>query len=224
MQEGEDPKKFQDKIANHCMLVLKNNQIPKGLIPLERLFDQDDIPLKSTLRPHPEEVEDCNIGTKEDPKLVKISKYLPTQMKNKYVKLLKKYKDVFAWSYDDLKTYDTSVIEHKIPLKHGIKPFRKKLRQINPILLPVIEREFKKLLDAKIIVPLRYSEWVENLVPVRKKNGEIRLCVDFRNLNQSSLKDNYPLPKMDHVLEKVVGANRMSMIDGFFWIQSNCCP
>jgi hypothetical protein len=56
---------------------------------------------------------------------------------------------------------------------------------------------------------------VENLVPVRKKSGEIRLCVDFKNLNKSSLKDNYPLPKMDHVLEKVVGENRMSMIDGF---------
>jgi hypothetical protein len=39
--------------------------------------------------------------------------------------------------------------------------------------------------------------------------------VDFRNLNRSSLKDNYPLPKMDHVLEKVVGASQMSMIDGF---------
>jgi hypothetical protein len=57
--------------------------------------------------------------------------------------------------------------------------------------------------------------WVANLVPIRNKNGEIRLCVDFRNLNQSSLKDNYPLPKMDHVLEKVEGANIISMIDGF---------
>jgi hypothetical protein len=64
-------------------------------------------------------------------------------------------------------------------LKPGVKPFRQKLRQINPILLPVIEKEVKKLLDAKIIVPLRYSDWVANLVPVRKKNGEIRLCVDF---------------------------------------------
>jgi hypothetical protein len=53
------------------------------------------------------------------------------------------------------------------------------------------------------------------LVPVRKKSGEIRLCVDFRNLKRSSLKDNYPLPKMDHVLEKLVGANKMSIIDGF---------
>jgi hypothetical protein len=100
-------------------------------------------------------------------------------------------------------------------LKPRVKPFRQKLRQFNPILLPVIEKEVKKLLDEKIIVPLRYSNWVENLVPVRKKNGEIRLCVDFWNLNRSSLKDNYPLPKMDHVLEKVVGENRMSMIDGF---------
>lgn len=97
-----------------------------------------------------------------------------------------------------------------------VKPFIQKLRQINPILLPMDEKEVKKILDAKIIVPLRYSDWVANLVPVRNKSGEIRPCVDFRNLNKSSLKDNYPLPKVDNVLEKVVGANRMSMIDGFF--------
>jgi hypothetical protein len=215
MQEGEDVKEFHDKIANDRMLILKNNQIPKGLISLERLFNKDDIPSKSTLQPQPEEVEDCNIGTVNNPKNVKLSKFLSIENKNKYTELLKRYKDVFAWSYEDLKTYDTSVIEHKIPLKPGVKPFKQKLRQFNPILLPVIEKEVKKLLDAKIIVPLRYSDWVANLVPVRKKNGEIRLCVDFRNLNKSSLKDNYPLPKMDHVLEKVVGATRMSMIDGF---------
>jgi hypothetical protein len=79
----------------------------------------------------------------------------------------------------------------------------------------VIEREVKKLLDVNIIIPLRYSECVENLVPVRNKNGEIRLYVDFRNLNQSSLKYKYPLLKMDHVLEKLVGDNIISMIDGF---------
>ena len=50
---------------------------------------------------------------------------------------------------------------------------------------------------------------------VRKKNGEIRLCVDFRNLNRASLKDNYPLPKMDHALQKVTRSFRMSMLDGF---------
>ena len=52
-------------------------------------------------------------------------------------------------------------------------------------------------------------------MPIRKKSGEIRLCVDFRNLNQVSLKDNYPLPKMDHILQRVVGAQRICMLDGF---------
>jgi hypothetical protein len=83
------------------------------------------------------------------------------------------------------------------------------------MLLPIMEKEVKKILDAKIIIPLRHSEWVANLVPVRKKNGEIRLCVDFRNLNRSSKKDNYPLPKMEHILQRVTGSSRMSMIDGF---------
>jgi hypothetical protein len=106
-------------------------------------------------------------------------------------------------------------MEHKIPLKEEAKPFRQKLRQINPMLLHIMEREVKKLLDAQIIIPLRFSEWMDNLVPVKKKNGEIRLCVDFRNLNRNSKKDNYPLPNMEHILQKVIGSSRMSMIDGF---------
>ena len=53
------------------------------------------------------------------------------------------------------------------------------------------------------------------MVPVRKNNGEIRLCVDFHNLNIASLKDNYPVPEMDHILQKVVGSSCMSMMDSF---------
>ena len=50
---------------------------------------------------------------------------------------------------------------------------------------------------------------------VRKKSGEIRLCVDFRNLNKCSKTDNYPLPKMEHLLQKVSGAKVKSFLDGF---------
>lgn len=64
-------------------------------------------------------------------------------------------------------------------------------------------------------MPLRFLDWVANLVPVRKKNGKIRLCVDFKNLNRCSLKDTYPLSKINHILENVVGAKMISMIDGF---------
>jgi len=79
----------------------------------------------------------------------------------------------------------------------------------------LIEKEIKKLLAAKIIVPLRYSKWVANLVVVRKKSGEIWLCVNFRNLNRCSKKDNYPLAKMEHLLQKVSKTRVMSFLDGF---------
>ena len=72
-----------------------------------------------------------------------------------------------------------------------------------------------KLRDARIIKPIRHSSWVSNLVPIRKKNGDIRLCVDFRNLNLSSLKDNYCLPIMEAMLQRVTGSELMSMMDGF---------
>lgn len=71
------------------------------------------------------------------------------------------------------------------------------------------------LLDAKIILPLRYGYWLANLVPARKDNGEIRSCADFRNLNKSSQKDNYPLPKRDQLFKKISGAHLISMLDGF---------
>jgi len=128
--------------------------------------------------------------------------------------LRKNYKNIFASTYADLKTYDTSLIQHKIPLKPEAKPYQQKLRRINLALLPIVEKEIKKILDAQIILPLRYSNWVTNLVPIRKKYGEIRLCVDFRNLNKTSLKDNYPLLKMDQLLQMVLGSQRLSMLDG----------
>jgi hypothetical protein len=71
------------------------------------------------------------------------------------------------------------------------------------------------MLDARIIFPLRYSHWVDNLVPVRKKSGEIRFFVDFRNLSKCSLKDNYLLPNMDHIFQSVVGYHRISLLDGY---------
>jgi hypothetical protein len=209
------PEVFLNKTSNHHIIHLPSNHIPKGLVPLERLFDGNDVAIKGEVSNEGVDLVECNIGTREEPKFVKLSSSLTREQRGEYTKLLREFVDVFAWTYEDLKTYDTYVIEHKIPLKEEAKPFRQKLRQINPMLLPVMEREVKKLLDAQIIFPLRYSEWVANLVPVRKKSGEIGLCVDFKNLNRISKKDNYPFPNMEQILQRVTGASNISMVDGF---------
>ena len=64
--------------------------------------------------------------------MVKILKSISAEQRNRYIKLWKEYVDVFAWSYEDLKTYDTNIIQHKVPLKPNVKPFRQKLRRIIP--------------------------------------------------------------------------------------------
>jgi len=75
--------------------------------------------------------------------------------------------------------------------------------------------EVQKLLLAQIIFPIRNSTWVANLILMRKKSGEIKLCVDFRNLNKASAKDNSPLPSLDEVLQLVSGSDMTSFLDGF---------
>jgi hypothetical protein len=185
-EEKLDGGNFLNKIVERNIVQLPSNHIPRGLVPLERLFDRDDVALKGEISEDGVDTTQCNIGTENEPKFFKFSRSLTKEQRDEYTKLLRDFADVFSWTYEGLKTYDTSIIEHKILLKKEAKPFRQKLRQINPLLVPIMEREVKKLLQAQIIVPLRYSEWVANLVPLRKKNGEIRLCVDFRNLNRSS--------------------------------------
>lgn len=56
---------------------------------------------------------------------------------------------------------------------------------------------------------------MENLVPIRKKSGDIRICIDFRNLNRASLKDNYPVPAMEQILHSVSRSAMLSLLDGF---------
>jgi hypothetical protein len=85
-----------------------------------------------------EEVKDCNIETQENPKIVRMSKILSPEVKQEYINLMKDLPDVFTWRYDKLKVYDTKVIQHNIPLKEDQRPFKQKLRWINPRFIMVL--------------------------------------------------------------------------------------
>ena len=90
-------------------------------MPLERLFDKNDVPLQPSKMIEENQVEDLNLGTDDDPKIVKLSKKIPEEYKKLYQKLFHSYKDVFARSYQDLKTFDICIMQHKIPLKGDAK-------------------------------------------------------------------------------------------------------
>ena len=61
----------------------------------------------------------------------------------------------------------------------------------------------------------KYSEWVANIVSVPKKDDKVRMCVDYRDLNRASPKDNFPLPHIDTLVDNTVKNSRFSFMDGF---------
>jgi len=98
------------------------------------------------------------------PQIIKIAKNLFRREREELENLLREFKDVFAWSYYDLKAYSSEIIQHTIPLKDGMKLVKQKLRQMNPKLAPLIKEELQKIMDARIIAPIRHSPWISNLV------------------------------------------------------------
>ena len=128
------------KIVDHSIIQLSNNFIPKGIVPFQNLFDHNGVPKNPLSNSLEENFEIYNIGNSEEIINVKIFASLSIEAKEKYLAPLRNYKDLFSWSYNELKTYNTSLIEHKIPLKPEAKPFKQKLRRINLVLLPVIEK------------------------------------------------------------------------------------
>jgi hypothetical protein len=77
-----------------------------------------------------------------------------------------------------------------------------------------IKEEVERLLKAKFIQPCRYTEWVSNIVSVEKKNTrKIRICVDFRDLNRATTKDEYPIPNADMLINSALGNKVISFLD-----------
>jgi hypothetical protein len=113
-----------NEIADHHVVQLPSNRIPKGIVPLERLFDRNDVAVNIKGSTENAEVNECNLGIEEDPRYLKLSSNLSNEQRDEYAKLLKEFDDVFSLKYEDLRTYNTNIIEHKIPLKEETKPFR----------------------------------------------------------------------------------------------------
>ena len=90
-----------------------------------------------------------------------------------------------------------SIMVHEIKTYPIAKPVRKKLRQVHPRKAAAIKAEIEKLLKVGFIYPVPLMEWVSNVVPVNKKHGTIRVCIDFRDMNKACTKENFPTPHIN---------------------------
>ncbi|XP_028079120.1 uncharacterized protein LOC114280909 [Camellia sinensis] len=79
-----------------------------------------------------------------------------------------------------------------------------------------IKEKVTKQIEARFILVYEYPTWLANIVPVPKKDGIIRVCVDFRDLNKASPKDDFPLPHIDELVDFTMSHVLLSLMDGFF--------
>jgi hypothetical protein len=108
---------------------------------------------------------------------------------------------------------DCNFIEHKLNINATAKPRMQELRKMSDDKVVAVKSEVQRLLDASVIREVMYPKWLANTVPVKKKNGKWRKCIDFMDLNKATPKDNFPLPRIDQVIDSAASAAIMSLVD-----------
>ncbi|MCO5598443.1 hypothetical protein L7F22_052538 [Adiantum nelumboides] len=115
----------------------------------------------------------------------------------------------------ELKGIDPRVCQYKIPLRLDARPIRMQRYRMNPNYAAKVKEEIDALLKAGFIAEVESSDWLFPIVVVPKKNGKLRICVDFKKLNEQTIKDPFPLPFTDTMLNQVAGHEMYSFLDGY---------
>jgi hypothetical protein len=122
-------------------------------------------------------------------------------------------KDVFAWSANDLCGVNRDVIEHSLNVDPSFRPRKQRLRKMSEDKAEGARNELKILLSDGVIREVKYPEWLANTVMVKKANGKWRMCIDFTDLNKACPKDEFPLPRIDSLVDATAYSELMSLLD-----------
>ena len=126
------------------------------------------------------ELKELNLSTNEDSRPIYVSMLLSSSEEKSYFELLLDYKDVFAWSYKEIPSLDPKVVVNQLMVKHSVQPIKQAQRRFQPELVSQIEMEIEKWIEVGFIREVKYPTWIMNIVLVKKKKGQIRVCVDFK--------------------------------------------
>ena len=134
---------------------------------------------------------------------------LTEEQKHKVRIILNKWQNIFSKGPTDLGC--TNLVEHEIHLENE-DPFKDPYRRIPPALIQEIREHLNEMIEAGAIRPSK-SPFSSNVVIARKKDGSIRFCIDYRKLNQRTVKDAYAIPRVDDTLQLLAGAKYFSTLD-----------
>lgn len=127
--DKEEQSPIDEEELKSSIIQLKENRIPSHFVSLEKLFDKHDAYIRRERDKKEKtcgEFDGINIGTKDSPKMINIGKCCTLEERTKIRELLIEFKDVFSWSYEDLKNFMNGKFRHTIPLKSGASPVKQK--------------------------------------------------------------------------------------------------
>ena len=139
----------------------------------------------------------------------------PKDMKHELIVLLKEFKEIFAWSSQNMPGLDIEIFLHKIPVKLECPLVRQALQMMISEIILKIKEEVEKQLKASFLTAIAYTDWVANIIPLPKKDGKVRMCVDYKDLNWASPKNNFLLPHIDTLIDNTATNMFFSFMDGF---------
>ena len=133
----------------------------------------------------------------------------PEHLQNEAKEMLKRNAKVF--SKTDMDMDRTNLVKHHIKLTDPV-PFKEAYRRIPPQMYGEVKAHIQEMLNLGAIRPSN-SPWASAIVLVRKKDGRLRFCIDLRRLNNRTVKDAYSLPKIESILDSLIGAQIFSTLD-----------
>jgi hypothetical protein len=144
---------------------------------------------------------------------VLLGSQLSEEQEKNLLRFLFNNKDVFAWLANDLCGVNRDVIEHLLNVDPSFRPRKQRLRKMSDDKAEGARNEVKRLLSTGVIREVKYPEWLANTVMVKKANGKWRMCIDFTDLNKACPKDEFPLPRIDSLVDAAASSELMSLLD-----------
>ncbi|XP_056697792.1 uncharacterized protein [Spinacia oleracea] len=165
--------------------------------------------------PKSEQLDEVILDPTKPEQVVFIGCDVPDITRSELITFLKANADGFAWSHEDIPGISPDVITHKLSVDPHHKPVKQKRRKFAPERNQIINDEVQQLLDTGKIREVKYPDWLANVVVVRKKNGKWRVCIAFTYINKACLKDSFPLPHINAMVDATAGHEMLTFMDAF---------
>ena len=221
-KQFEQYKTVSDQLKTECRMETKNNYTKVEIEDLGPDMEED-------IKTQDQSSKDANANSNNSPEeddgswildIIDLSglENWPEHLQKEAKEMLKRNAKVF--SKTDMDMGRTSLVKHHIKLTDPV-PFKEAYRRIPPQMYDEVKAHIQEMLNLAAIRPSN-SLWASAIVLVRKKDSRLRFCIDLRRLNNRTIKDAYSLPKIESILDSLIGAQIFSTLDlkaGYWQVQ-----